>query len=73
MTFTWRHWGLWTGDYADIAPTGEVIESFGAAIATVTDDLKIQKIEVYYDPNPFLLQFKKYSKGKCPFQHMTKC
>jgi hypothetical protein len=38
----WRHWGVFKGPYAGHEPTGETIEMYGMAIATVTDDLKVR-------------------------------
>jgi hypothetical protein len=37
----WRHWGQSTGAYAGHEPTGETIEMYGMAIATVTDSLQV--------------------------------
>ena len=69
MTASWRHWGKWTGSFDGIPPTGETIEIVGMMVATVTDKLKIQKVEIFYDSNPFMQQFLKHSKAKCPFLH----
>ena len=57
MTFTWRHWADWTGPFMDHQPTGEHIEMKGVAIAKVDEHLKIEELEVYFDPNLLLMTF----------------
>ncbi|MEH2039482.1 SnoaL-like polyketide cyclase [Nostoc sp.] len=64
VTFKWRHWGTFNGSYKDYAPTGETIEIVGVSIARVTDDLKIESLEHYFDNNVFL---EKLTAGGCPF------
>ncbi|WP_353932597.1 SnoaL-like polyketide cyclase [Okeanomitos corallinicola TIOX110] len=54
VTFKWRHWGHFRGQYKDFAPTGETIEIIGMTIANVTDDLKIISLEHYFDNNLFI-------------------
>lgn len=68
VSFTWRHWTNWTGPYKNIQPTGERIEMIGSCIATVTKDLKIQEIQVFYDPNMVLAKLTKHEKNvsACP-------
>mmetsp|Transcript_26855 Transcript_26855/g.58600 ORF Transcript_26855/g.58600 Transcript_26855/m.58600 type:complete len:239 (+) Transcript_26855:110-826(+) len=74
VTFRWRHWGSFEGEYAGFKPTGKVIEMFGVAIARVTDDLKIKELEIYYDPTSFLADLTSGGKmdsaaaaGACPY------
>lgn len=64
VTFKWRHWGTFNGSYKDYAPTGETVEIVGVSIARVTDDLKIEFLEHYFDNNVFL---DKLTAGGCPF------
>ncbi|WP_016951498.1 ester cyclase [Anabaena sp. PCC 7108] len=64
VTFKWRHWGTFTGTYKDYAPTGETIEITGMSIARVTEDVKIESLEHYFDNNAFL---QKLTAGGCPF------
>merc|ERR1712059_53801 len=52
--FPWRHWGHLDGVYRENQGHGEKVEMFGVARATVTEDLKIQRIEVFYDPETFI-------------------
>jgi SnoaL-like polyketide cyclase len=54
VTFKWRHWGTFTGAYKDFEPTGETIEVIGMSVARVSDDLKIESVEHYFDTNAFL-------------------
>ncbi|MBW4505672.1 MAG: ester cyclase [Scytonematopsis contorta HA4267-MV1] len=61
VTFKWRHWGTFKGQYKDFAPTGETIEVVGISIARVNDELKIETVEHYFDTNAFL---EKLTAGK---------
>ena len=72
VTFTWRHWAHWEGDYGPNKATNEVIELFGAAVATVDDKLLIEEIRVYYDPNPFVAKLMGLGPGMaCPMAART--
>ncbi|MTJ10891.1 ester cyclase [Anabaena sp. UHCC 0204] len=64
VSFKWRHWGTFTGTYKEYVPTGETIEVTGMSIARVTEDLKIESLEHYFDNNAFL---QKLTAGGCPF------
>lgn len=64
VTFKWRHWGTFNGSYKDYAPTGEIVEVVGVSIARVTEDLKIESLEHYFDRSAFL---QKLTAGGCPF------
>ncbi|MDM9382720.1 ester cyclase [Chlorogloeopsis sp. ULAP01] len=64
VTFKWRHWGTFSGSFKDYAPTGETIEVVGVSIARVTEDLKIESLEHYFDNSTFL---QKLTAGGCPF------
>jgi len=52
--FTWRHWGHLQGSFQENQGHGEMVEMYGLARVTVTEQLKIQRIEVYYDPETFI-------------------
>ncbi|KAI6661338.1 hypothetical protein LOD99_10005 [Oopsacas minuta] len=54
VTFTWRHWGKFTGNYKGNEGKGELLEMFGFAIARVSPDLKIEDIKIFYDPDSFI-------------------
>lgn len=68
ITFRWRHWGDFTGEYKGFKPTGEKIEMFGVSVATVSDDLRLLEVEHFYDPNAFLGKMT----GGCPVAHGPK-
>ncbi|MFM8005861.1 MAG: SnoaL-like polyketide cyclase, partial [Dolichospermum sp.] len=50
--------------YKDYAPTGETIEITGMSIARVTEDLKIESLEHFFENNAFL---QKLTAGGCLF------
>ncbi len=54
VAFTWRHWGEFTGEYKGRKGDGSVIEMYGFSVATVNDDLKLTRMEVYYKPEGLL-------------------
>ncbi len=65
VTFKWRHWGNFTGEYHGFAASGERIEMFGISVAKLSDDLRLLDVEHYYDPNQFLGKLT----GGCPVAH----
>ncbi|UGT39523.1 ester cyclase [Nocardia yamanashiensis] len=67
VTFKWRHWGRYTGEYKGHQPTGEMIEMTGITIAKVSDDLRILELEHFYDNNKLLGPL---AHG-CPVQHQS--
>jgi len=80
VSFRWRHFGKFTGKYKDEKGevhegNGKMVNVYGACIAKVTADLKIQGLKVYYDPNSMIapLLSNKHPKeaaksgGLCPF------
>ncbi|MEC4017210.1 ester cyclase [Streptomyces sp. H27-D2] len=62
VTFRWRHWGSFEGEYKGFRPSGETIEMFGVSVATVSDDLRLLEVEHFYDPTSFLGRLT----GGCP-------
>lgn len=69
VTFKWRHWGAFNGQYREHAPTGETVEVEGISIARVNDDLKILSLEHFFDTSSFLGKLsagEKQATG-CPF------
>jgi len=58
VAFSWRHWAHWTGPYKGRAPTGELLELHGMAVAEVDENLKIKSIDVHYDPNQLLMKLE---------------
>ncbi len=80
VTFKWRHWGHFQGQYHDYAPTGETVEIIGISVARVTDDLKIVNLEHYFDNTLFLQKLTAGGKqvtgekqgSACPFSSWFK-
>ncbi|SRR5579883_148265 len=64
VVFKWRHWGQFKGNFKGFAPTGETIEIIGLSIARVTEDLKIESVEHFFDNSAFL---NKLTASGCPF------
>lgn len=64
VVFKWRHWGQFKGDYKKFSPTGETVEIVGLSVARVTEDLKIESVEHFFDNSAFL---GKLTAGGCPF------
>lgn len=54
VVFKWRHWGNFKGNYKDFSPTGKMIEIIGLSIASLDENLKIEKVEHYFDTGEFL-------------------
>jgi len=75
VTFKWRHWGTFTGQYKEYQPTGESIEIVGISVARVSENLQIESVEHFFDTNAFLEKLtagKKLASGDkldsgCPF------
>jgi len=54
VVFTWRHWGVLKGKFQENIGHGEHLEMYGLARVSVSEQLKIQKIEVFFDPETFI-------------------
>ncbi len=63
VVFKWRHWGQFKGNFKDFASTDETIEIFGGSVARLTEELKIESVEHFFDNSAFL---KKLTAGGCP-------
>jgi len=59
ITFKWRHWGTFSGNYKNIPPTGERIEIVGISVAEITEDYKLVAVEHFFDNSKFLTQLTK--------------
>lgn len=51
---TWRHWGEFVGEYQGHKGCGEIIEIYGLLRVKLNEEMKIQLIEVFYDPDTFI-------------------
>ncbi len=54
VVFKWRHWGTFSGPYKNHQPTGETVEIIGLSYAKVTEDLKLESVEHFFDSHDFL-------------------
>ncbi|KAH3884101.1 uncharacterized protein LOC127836145 [Dreissena polymorpha] len=75
VCFTWRHWGKFEGPYNGFEPTGKTLEMTGFCVVNVTEDLKIQSIDVFFDPHALILKLmgcQPFTKWQCPFVQLRK-
>lgn len=54
VAFSWRHWGVFSGHYEGREGQGERVKLTGFTIATMSDNNKIAKLEVYSKFDSFL-------------------
>ncbi|KAK4600957.1 hypothetical protein RGQ29_010512 [Quercus rubra] len=54
MVYKFRHWGYMEGPFKGHAPTGDIIELFGIAIFEVDEQMRVVKVEFFYDPGQLL-------------------
>lgn len=54
IVYKFRHWGYMEGPFKGHAPTGQKVELYGIAIFTLDENLKIVKVEFFYDPAELL-------------------
>ncbi|KAF3442397.1 hypothetical protein FNV43_RR16313 [Rhamnella rubrinervis] len=77
ISYKFRHWGFFEGPYKGHAPTGELVQFFGLGTLKVDDNLKVEDVEIYYDPAELfggLLKGKPKSGAEspsCPFSKLT--
>ncbi|CAF2066892.1 unnamed protein product [Rotaria magnacalcarata] len=66
VTFKWRHFGRMTGYFScpsfsgytyKAEPTNKMVNIYGICKATVSSDLKIQDLQVFFDINQLFAQF----------------
>ncbi|KAK4709931.1 hypothetical protein R3W88_004444 [Solanum pinnatisectum] len=50
VTYKFRHWGFFEGPFKGHAPTGEIVQFYGIGIMKVDKYLRIEELELYYDP-----------------------
>ena len=54
VAFSWRHWGVFNGQHKERKGRGELVELYGVSVATVSQEMKILKVEVYAKFDDFL-------------------
>ncbi|XP_006367889.1 pathogen-related protein-like [Solanum tuberosum] len=50
VTYKFRHWGFFEGPFKGHAPTAEMIQFYGIGIMKVDKSLRVEELELYYDP-----------------------
>ncbi|CAL9198335.1 unnamed protein product [Musa hybrid cultivar] len=70
IAFKFRHWSYMDGPFQGHPPSGELVEFFGIAIYHVDDEMKVEKVEFFYERGDFLASFVKgapaASGSRCP-------
>ncbi|XP_074319286.1 pathogen-related protein-like [Silene latifolia] len=51
IAFKFRHWGYFEGPFKGHAPTGDMVEFYGLGTLKVDEFLKVEDVEIYYDPS----------------------
>ncbi|KAG2322821.1 hypothetical protein Bca52824_016034 [Brassica carinata] len=85
IAFKFRHWGYFEGNFKGHAPTGEMVQFLGLGVLKVDESLRVEEIEIYYDPGelfggllkgPPISETKTTDSGdntaarqSCPFTH----
>ncbi|PRQ24838.1 putative NTF2-like domain-containing protein [Rosa chinensis] len=54
IAYKFRHWSYMEGPFKGYAPTGELVQFFGIAIFRVDEQMRIVKVEFFYDPAELL-------------------
>jgi hypothetical protein len=62
VSFKWRHWGSFQGEYKGFAPNGKTVELFGVSVARCSESLQLLEVEHFYDNSQFLSKLT----GGCP-------
>ncbi|XP_031259663.1 pathogen-related protein-like [Pistacia vera] len=62
IAYKFRHWGFMDGPFRGHAATGEMVELFGMAMFEVDEDMKIVKVEFFYDRGELLAVLLKGAK-----------
>ncbi|XP_072955794.1 pathogen-related protein-like [Typha angustifolia] len=69
IALKYRHWGHMEGPYKGHAPTGEMVEFYGTAVLKVDEQLRVEEVEIYYDPGEMMAGLLKgpllVSKEEC--------
>jgi len=78
VSFRWRHWGYMKNDYEGVNNMGEkvtckahggLLEIEGVTVATVNDQLQLQKVETWFDPLEMFRQMGAAVKEKTEDAH----
>ncbi|CAH1267015.1 Hypp3657 [Branchiostoma lanceolatum] len=81
VSFSWRHWAHFTGQYMGSQGAGELLEMYGFGVVELDEYTKITALNIYYKPDEFVEALKgdippsQLSMGKalvgsgCPYVH----
>ncbi|XP_010675339.2 pathogen-related protein [Beta vulgaris subsp. vulgaris] len=50
IAFKFRHWGFFEGPFKGHTPTTEMVEFYGLGTLKVDESLRVEDVEIYYDP-----------------------
>ncbi|XVE95654.1 hypothetical protein REPUB_Repub02eG0117200 [Reevesia pubescens] len=54
IVYKFRHWGYNEGPFKGHAPTGELVEFYGIAIMEVDEEMKVARVEFFYERGELL-------------------
>ncbi|KAL1299659.1 hypothetical protein HN51_044201 [Arachis hypogaea] len=54
IAFKFRHWGFFEGPFKGHLPNGNMLHFYGLATLKVDNSLRVEEVEVYYDPGELL-------------------
>ncbi|PRQ24836.1 putative NTF2-like domain-containing protein [Rosa chinensis] len=54
IAYKFRHWAYMEGPFKGHAPTGELVQFYGIAIFGVDEQMRVTKVEFFYDPAELL-------------------
>ncbi|TKY49194.1 Pathogen-related protein [Spatholobus suberectus] len=72
IAFKFRHWGFFEGPFKGHAPTGKMVQFYGLGTVKVDDSLKVEEVEIYYDPAEMLGGLLSGKHTKYPLEDGTK-
>ncbi|CAM8948822.1 unnamed protein product [Rhodiola kirilowii] len=72
ISYKFRHWGIFEGPFKGHAPTGETVEFYGMGTLKVDESLKVEDVEVYYDPGELLGGLLKRPTALDPIEALEK-
>ncbi|KAK9110411.1 hypothetical protein Sjap_018471 [Stephania japonica] len=80
IAYKFRHWSFMEGPFNGHAPTGELAQFFGIGIFTLDENMKVEKVEFFYDGGELIGELLKgpaldgsdvpatsSTPGACPF------
>ncbi|KAM0939911.1 putative NTF2-like domain superfamily protein [Dioscorea sansibarensis] len=73
IVYKFRHWGFMEGPFKGHAPTGGMVEFYGIGILHVDEDLKTEKVELFYDHGELLGGLLKGTKTESSEKAQSSC